>query len=302
MTQQLKILEIERFAIHDGQGIRTTVFLQGCPLFCPWCANPESQKLKRQLRYMEHKCVMCGTCARVCPHGAVTMQEGRPVFDRDRCVVCGTCGRHCPAGAIQYAGEGMDVKDILETVLRDKDYYDATNGGLTVSGGEPFVQFEGFLELLKQAKAAGLNTAVETTGNVSEEKFIEAEPYIDTFLFDIKHCDADKLKNVAGGDLPLILKNLAYAVSKGAERVIARVPVIPGFNFDEKSLRGIFELVKRYGVKTVHLLPYHTLGRRKYEQLGWKYTMDDAKMISKEELTPYQEMGERMGLMVQIGG
>ena len=102
--------------------------------------------------------------------------------------------------------------------------------------------------------------------------------------------------------MPLILKNLAYAVSKGAQRVIARVPVIPGFNYDEESLRGIFELVKRYGVKTVHLLPYHTLGRRKYEQLAWKYTMDDAKMVSKEELTPYQEMGEKMGLMVQIGG
>lgn len=302
MTQQLKTLEIERFAIHDGQGIRTTVFLQGCPLFCPWCANPESQKLKRQLRYMEHKCAMCGTCARVCPHGAVTMQEGKPIFDRDKCVVCGTCGRYCPAGAIVYAGDGMDVEDILKTALRDKDYYDTTGGGLTVSGGEPFVQFDGFLELLKQAKRSGLNTAVETTGNVPEEKFIEAEPYIDTFLFDIKHYDADKLKQAVGGDLPLILKNLAYAVSKGADRVIARVPVIPGFNYDEESLRGIFGLVKKCGVKTVHLLPYHTLGRRKYEQLGWKYTMDGAAMVPKEELKPYQKMGENMGLTVQIGG
>ncbi len=295
-------MEIERFAIHDGPGIRTVVFLQGCPLHCPWCSNPESRQRKLQLLHMKNKCVGCGRCAASCPHGNIAMKGAYPVFDREACVGCRTCERACPQSAIQFVGDTMPIEEIMRTLVRDKDYYRNSGGGITFSGGEAFTQFEGLTELLSRCKAEGLHTAVETCGQVPRERFEKAFPLIDLFLFDVKHTDSKRLKEVTGADLDVVLGNLRYLAGLSAEKVTIRMPVIPGFNYDPGIIRSVFDLAIETGISQVHLLPYHTLGKDKYERLGLPYPYPYERMMQKEELQPYREIGQRMGLEVRLGG
>lgn len=246
------IFQIERFALHDGPGIRTTVFFQGCPLRCPWCANPESRQQIRQ---------------------------------RDSVL----------------AAEEKDTREIYAEVVRDKDYYAASNGGMTLSGGEATLQWKAAKELLGRAKADGIHTAIETCGDVPMNALKELSGDTDLFLYDMKHIDADKIRSVVGGDLERILQNLAWLAGQGANEIVIRVPVIPEFNHDPGVIRGIFKLADSLGIREVHLLPYHTLGLHKYERLGIPYQMP-RQGILKEELLPYAGMGEQMGLTIGIGG
>lgn len=295
------IFNIERFAIHDGPGIRTTVFFKGCPLRCPWCANPESQKQIRQLQYQKNKCVTCLNCVKHCFSGAITFEDGRIVIDRDKCKSCGACVSNCPNSALTWIGEEKSVDEIYAEIIKDKDYYDASGGGVTLSGGEVMVQWKAAKELLQLAKAAGIHTAVETCGDVSAEAFEELAEYVDLFLYDVKHMDAEKLRLVTGGNLERILENLSYLAERRTSEVIIRMPVIPGFNDEKRVIMQIFEQAQMLGIHEVHLLPYHTLGIHKYEQLGTAYQMPD-QGIPKEELEPYVNLGEQMGLKVCIGG
>lgn len=297
-----RVMDIERFALHDGPGIRTVVFLQGCPLFCPWCANPESQIIKKQLMHMESKCTKCKACLSNCPKDAISFIDDRMVFNRDSCGECEICAGVCPNNAIHFSGKVKSTDEIVDEVMKDKEYYEDSNGGMTISGGEPFVQYEDFLQLLKEGKKRELNIAVETTGNVDINKIIEAEPYIDLFLFDIKHVENEKLKEVTGGDLNKILKNLEYISSKNPNKIIIRVPVIPTFNYEDKIINEIIYLAYKYKVNEVHLLPFHTLGKNKYEQIGKKYEFPDVKMLKKEDLKKYIKMGLMKGVKVIIGG
>lgn len=301
MTDTIKIFDIQRFSLHDGPGIRTTVFLNGCPLRCPWCANPESQRGRRELLHFQNKCVSCGRCAGACPHGAVEFSpESGPVFHREKCRACGACSRACLAGAIKLSGEEKTVEEILSIVRRDMHYYESTGGGVTFSGGEPLLQPEGLRALLEGARAEGLHTALETTGNVPEEHFRQAPGLTDLFLFDLKHADADTLRRVTGGNLDLILHNLELALENG--EVLVRVPVIPGFNHSPEVLEGIFSLAAERGAKAVDLLPYHVLGKGKYAQLGLAYPMQEDKALDKTDLLPYGELGRKKGLHILISG
>jgi pyruvate formate lyase activating enzyme len=196
----------------------------------------------------------------------------------------------------------MSADEIIEVLIRDKDYYDSSDGGVTFSGGEPFVQFGVLLELLKGSKAYGLHTAVETCGQTSIEKIKEAEPFIDLFLFDLKHVDQDKFHEYTGGDINRILQNLEYISSLNKDKIILRVPVIPEFNYDHNTLCKIFQKACEFGIKTVNLLPYHILGVAKYEQLGREYKLKHLTSIAKDELKEYKTIGEKLGLIVQIGG
>lgn len=298
----LRVMEIERFALHDGPGIRTVVFLQGCPLFCPWCANPESQIIRKQLMYFEDKCAKCKTCLVNCPKKVIEFIDNELVFNRNICGECQVCGDVCPKNAIHFSGQNKSIDEIMLEVMKDKDYYDDSNGGITISGGEPFVQYQGFLNLLKESKRKGLNIAVETTGNVDLSKIIEAEPYIDLFLFDIKHVDKKKLFKITGGDLEKILSNLEYISSKNPNKVIIRVPVVPKFNYNDKTLNEIIDLACKYKIKELHLLPFHNLGKNKYEQIDRKYQFADMKMLDKKELNKYLGIGENKGITIKIGG
>lgn len=293
-----RIVSIQRFCVNDGPGIRTTVFLQGCPLHCPWCANPESQPLRPVQRHARGKCVGCLRCVAACPAGCIgTGGDGLPVFDRSRCEGCGACEKACPSGAIVISGRTVSTAEIMAVVERDALYYRNSGGGVSFSGGEAFAQPSALLELLKLCREKGFHTVVETCGEASREHVLEAEPYVDLFLFDIKHADAAVLKRVTGGDLDLMLGNLRALAESG--KVIVRIPCIPGFNLSREGISAIYDLALACGVGEVHLLPYHTLGVNKYEQLSREYTFP-VNGISADELEPFVLLGKEKGLEIKI--
>lgn len=295
------IMEIERFAIHDGPGIRTTVFMQGCPLHCPWCSNPESQRIGSQLMYQERKCSRCRTCMKNCPAGAIRLVDGRMSFQREQCLHCRTCERSCPNQAIHLAGEEVPVSRVMETVARDRIYYEESGGGVTFSGGEPFVQFEA-LRGMAEACHREYHVAVETTGDTRWERMEACIPYLDLFLYDVKHYDPERVRAVTGGNGGRIQENLQRLSALIPERIIARVPVIPGFNSDRETIERIFRMVRELGLKKIDLLPYHTLGIDKYAQLDREYLVKERTMMKRESLLPLEKIGRDLGLEVWIGG
>ncbi|MBQ9893742.1 MAG: glycyl-radical enzyme activating protein [Bacteroidales bacterium] len=293
-------MSIQRFSLHDGPGIRTTVFLQGCPLHCPWCSNPESQPVHPVQRHARDKCVRCLRCVAACPSSLISPgPDGYPVFDRDSCQGCLSCEKSCPAGAISISGKQLSIREIMETVERDSDYYRNSGGGVTFSGGEPFMQGEALISLLEESAGKGIHTAIETCGQVPSDIIRRAYALTDLFLFDLKHCDGRKLKSITGADIDLILGNLAMLAGSG--NVTVRIPCIPGFNLDSESLSGMFGIAVSMGIREVHLLPYHILGMDKYEQLQRQYSLP-GEGLAKEVLEPYAAIGRSMGLNVGIGG
>ena len=302
MTKTLRVMDVERFATKDGPGIRTTLFLKGCPLHCPWCANPESQSAATQLLWFSNKCTACGGCLTACGQGARSGRPGeKPRLDRAKCVACGACAAVCPAGALQISGTERTPESLLEEVLRDADYYEASGGGVTVSGGEPLTQPEALAEFLSLCKQHGLHTAAETCGAFTPAALETCAPWLDLFLFDLKSADSARLAEVTGADLARVTANLRRAVELGRE-VVVRVPVIPGFNHDEASMKGIFALALDCGAKRLDLLPYHTLGKNKYAALGRDYPLGDTPMLTKAEVEPWQQLACSMGLDARVGG
>lgn len=302
MNDKLPVFNIERFAIHDGEGIRTAVFLQGCRLRCPWCANPESQAIGEKLMFLAKKCVGCGTCVARCPQGAASLRDGRAHIDRERCVRCGTCAGACPGAALKISGKWMTGDEIYAIIVRDADYYRQTHGGLTLSGGEALLHISALLPLLERCKQDGIGVDFETCGCVSPENVRRALPWTERFLFDIKSLDAARFRAVTGGDLSLVLENLEIIARKDPGKVVLRVPVIPTFNHTERDMAAIFDLAVRHGISRVDLLPYHTLGMTKYAQLGMDYPFPVDKSLKPDALRGYAHMGEALGLEVRIGG
>jgi pyruvate formate lyase activating enzyme len=263
------IFNIQRFSTHDGPGIRTTVFLKGCPLCCFWCQNPESQQFSSVLMHNIERCTGCGTCAGVCPVGAVSLVDGKASFRRDLCITCGLCEDNCSSNALSVSGVKMTVEAVLREVLKDRNEYLNSGGGVTLSGGEPLSQKDFAVALLQRCKAAGLHTVVETCGFVPEEALREAATFTDCFFFDIKCLDAKKHTEWTRQSNGRILENAAWLAKSGAE-IQLRMPLIPGFNDTEDDVKALLRFAEGIGLsgQNVSLLQYNKLGESKYESIG----------------------------------
>ncbi len=262
------IFDIEKFAIHDGPGIRTTVFLKGCPLRCLWCHNPESQHRAREIFFTPEKCIGCGWCFQACPNHCHQLTADGHRFDRTGCSRCGKCTEQCHAGALELVGREMTADEVLQEVLKDKIFYDNSGGGLTLSGGEPLAQFDFLCDLLPKAKTAGLHICLETCGYAPWRQFERMLPYIDLFLYDIKATDSDRHREFTGAPNTLILDNLRKIDAAGGQSIL-RCPLIPGVNDEAAHLLAITRLADSLrNVREIHLEPYHPLGIGKNARLG----------------------------------
>ncbi len=263
-----RIFDVQRFSIHDGPGIRTTVFLKGCPLRCRWCHNPEGIRPEPLLAFEPAKCIGCGACLRVCPRQVHRLNGGRHVLDRARCQLCGACAEACCTGALEIVGRDATVAEVMAEVLADRCFYDASGGGMTLSGGEPIFQVDFSWALLSAAKAEGLHTAVETCGFAEYPRLRRLLPVTDLWLFDIKAEDDARHEAMTGVPLGPILENLRRLEGEAA-RLWLRLPLVPGLNDTPGHFDRVAGLVRSMPrIERVELLPYHPLGTGKYERMG----------------------------------
>ncbi len=262
------VFDIQRMCIHDGPGIRTTVFLKGCPLECPWCHNPEGRSPHRELAYSSALCIGCNACARACPNRLHALENGIHRFQRDTCRACFACAEACPSGALEIVGREMSVEAVMQEVLRDHVFYETSNGGITVSGGEPLEQPEFAASLLHAAKAAGLHTALETSGCATHERMAAVVSATDLFLFDYKETDPERHLRTTGYAHARVIDNLRYLDAQGAA-IVLRCPIIPGANLRDDHLEGIADLAHSLQhLQEVHVMGYHPLGQSKRQRLG----------------------------------
>lgn len=262
------VFDIQKYCTHDGPGIRTTVFLKGCNLNCAWCHNPESIKKIIEIYFTPEKCINCGNCVAVCENGAHLIKKNKHFYSRKKCTLCLKCAGVCDSKAVECVGKEMTSNEVIKKVKEDFEFYEASGGGLTLSGGEPFSQFEFTLELLKKAHAERINTCVETNGAVEKSRLAAVLPYVDLFLYDIKDTGTKRHKYFTGAACDRILENLKFVDSKGKQTIL-RCLMIKGVNLTAKHLANIANIYMHLKhCKGVELLPYHPYGTSKAEKLG----------------------------------
>lgn len=299
-----RIFNIQHFSVEDGPGIRTTVFLKGCPLRCAWCHNPESHDTDGEIMFRADRCVSCGACARVCETGAHTFSpDGEHIFDRTHCQKCGDCTKECFYEAVEKIGGVKTVDDVLFEILADRVFYEKSGGGVTVSGGEPTAQPKFTEALLRECKKEGLHTCVETCGWCSPDTLLRIMPYTDLFLLDWKITDDGMHEKFTGVSNKLIVENLALLNEKGA-RVILRCPLIPEVNLTEDHFNGIAELAGRFVcISCIDLEPYHPMGISKAVSLGKELRYTNGEFMSAEHAEEIAEyIKQRTDLPVRVLG
>lgn len=296
------VFNIQRYSIQDGPGIRTTVFLKGCPLRCWWCHNPESQSPEPEITVVEGRCVRCGQCWEVCPQNQAAQDGSGPLVDRVQCDHCGKCVSACPTGARQMMGTRMSVVEVMAEILKDRIFFDDSGGGVTVSGGEPLAQLPFLTSLLEACRAEAIRTAVDTCGFAPQEDLLSIAPLTGLFLYDLKMMDDDGHQRLTGVSNATILDNLK-ALGNAHDNIWIRVPVIPGFNDDERHLDAVAGFAASIrGVRQVNLLPYHELGMHKNEQLGRVDIPVSAPSPSADDMEAAAERFRAAGITVHIGG
>ncbi len=299
-TKKGVVFNIQRFSIHDGPGIRTTVFMKGCPMNCLWCSNPESQDASPNLMVRDMNCGGCGACLEVCPEGAISLTEkaGRKIKWKE-CTQCLQCVDACLYNALRACGTRMTIGEILEEVLRDRDFYRNSGGGITVSGGEALTQSEFVAHLLKGCKGKGLHTALDTSGYAPWEKLEKVLSFVDLILWDIKHLDPPVHKRMTGVENRLILENLVNA--SRTKPVWLRMPLIAGLNDSETYMDAFIDLAKKVGAEKISLLPYHEGGKSKTDQMGRPYPFPQGMAPGVEHIEFLKDLIQRAGIKASIG-
>jgi pyruvate formate lyase activating enzyme len=296
------VFDIKRYALHDGPGIRTTVFFKGCPLRCWWCHNPESQAASLELMFQKNRCTGCGDCLAACEEGALSLADGELLIARDRCTRCGACALACQAEALMMSGREMTVAEVLAEIERDSLFYDESGGGVTFSGGEPLMQPEFLAELLRACRARGLHTALDTSGYAPWPTLEGISGDVSLFLYDLKLMDDRKHRRFTGVSNELILANLRELASRGA-KIVVRFPFIPGINDDPENIRSIGEFVASLPCPCpINVLPYHRAGIAKYAKLGRAYPLAEIEPPTAERLGEVAAALAEFGLEVLIGG
>lgn len=298
------IFNIQGYSIHDGPGIRTDVFLKGCSLRCIWCQNPESQSIKPELLFFKEKCTGCGRCISICPEKAIQIIESKSNTDRLRCKSCGRCVQICPGEARSLVGKEMTIQEVFQKVKADELFYRRSNGGVTITGGDPLFQPDFSKSLLSLCRQAGIHTAIETCGYAGWEIFKALLEDVDLVLFDLKHMNSDKHREYTGVPNELILDNVRKIHHELKIPVWARIPVIPGYNDSIENIRAAagFIAAELDTSVPVHFLAYHRLGETKYERLGQEAKSFSTRPPAIEHMLELQKIVASYGLDTHIGG
>jgi len=296
------IFDIQKYSLHDGPGIRTTVFLKGCPLECAWCHNPESISTQREIVVMENRCIACGECRLACHNAQNIPGEGALPARIEKCDLCGACIEACPTGGRRIIGREISAGKVIETLEQDRVFYEDSGGGVTFSGGEPLRQFEFLRELLLACRDRKLHTAVDTCGFAREEDLLAVAPLTGLFLYDLKMMDDAKHRHYTGVSNERILSNL-QALGAAHDRIWIRAPLIPGVNDSERDLEALARFASGIpGVRQVNLLPYHRTGLTKSRRLGRATTLADVAPPSDEAINRAAAIFSSLGLLTNIGG
>ena len=300
------VTNIQKYSIHDGDGIRTTVFFKGCHLKCQWCHNPETQKFETELQVDTARCTGCGRCAAVCPQGAITISaEGKAVTDRSKCIVCGKCENACLGNYRTVVGREYSVKELVKICLQDQMFYEESGGGVTLSGGEVMAMDPEYIQpLVKALWREGIDVDIDTCGQAPYSSYKAILPYVHTWLYDIKVMDEEKHRKYIGMGNKVILDNLKGIASEGA-RIYIRIPTVKEVNGDPESMQAIIDFLKENNIRPpqINLLPYHSTGSHKYGKLGRDYLAEDLTAPTDEEMQELVRQWNDAGFTnVKIGG